>query len=90
MRLETFLVRIWTGTDSGEASGSTARQPAPPDLEALTGVVRHVRTGAEGHFTRLPELLAFLAADRGAPAESEPADGLPAAAAGPMIAEDPA
>jgi hypothetical protein len=40
---------------SGPASAT-----APPDPEALHGVVRHVQTGSEARFAGLEELAAFL------------------------------
>jgi hypothetical protein len=74
VRLETFLVRIWTGADSDGDSMSTARQPdsAKPAVEALAsgaasppavsmqGLVRHVRSGSESRFGSEAELLAVL------------------------------
>ena len=72
MRLETFLVRIWTGPDASDVSGSPARQPgvpvpAPVNGPMLLGVARHVRTGAERRFTCAEDLLGFLAAEQAAP-----------------------
>lgn len=88
MRLETFVVRIWTGPDAGSASMSPLRQPGTPMPEPgveddFHGVVRHVRTGRERRFGDPSELLAFLTTERvahapDAQAASEAPDGLDA------------
>jgi hypothetical protein len=74
VRLETFLVRIWTGADSDDDSMSTARQPdpSPPDDDrlpadpapprAMRGLVRHVRSGRESTFAGEADLIAILRA----------------------------
>jgi hypothetical protein len=61
--MDTFLVRIWTETESAPDSMSSARQPG--DGGSLHGVVRHVRTGLEARFTTPAELLAFLSTGPG-------------------------
>lgn len=68
--METYLVRIWTGTDG-----------QPLSENALRGIVRHVRSGEEAPFDAAAALVSFLRRPRGLPGEpagSEPAGTRPA------------